>query len=95
MEEIIMSTKAESVPITDMGLAGWLRLNGVKFIDFEPNTINSWQGEFLFEDTPEIQDLIKDYYDDGLGQCKSYYSTLRDLRGIIAQKKRANGRKHQ
>jgi len=64
----------------DFWLASWLKAKGFKIIDVLKDNGRSI---FIFEDKPDRDTSIKDFYNNGLIEVGLFKSALQDLKAII------------
>ena len=63
---------------TDLYLAAFLRARGMTITGIEREGRRSI---FCFEDTPEREDLVREFFNDGF--CNRYKNALCDLKSMI------------
>jgi hypothetical protein len=61
-------------------LAAYLKAKGLRLVEV---TRENGRSTFVFEDDMQRDNLIKDFYNDGLVEVNKYKSALQDLKSII------------
>lgn len=65
---------------TNFYLAAFLKAKGLKLVEV---TKENGRSTFIFEDDMQWDNLIKDFYNDGLVEVSRYKSALQDLKSMI------------
>jgi hypothetical protein len=66
---------------TDFYLAAYLKAKGLKLVEVTKE--NGGRSTFVFEDDMQRDNLLRDFYNDGLIEVGRYKSALQDLKAII------------
>jgi len=75
-----MNNKNKSYKTVDLYLASFLKASGVRFIDINgPDK----KAIFIFEDTPEVHELAKEFHKNGKVGVTDYNHALRDFKSMI------------
>lgn len=67
-------------PTTDFWLASWLKAKGVNIIKVKKDNGRSI---FIFEDRPDREDLIREYYNHGLIEVGLLKNAVQDMKSIL------------
>lgn len=65
---------------SDLYLSAFLKAKGLKFVD------KYRRGErfvFIFEDRPDRQDLIREFFNDGMINITSFKNAIQDLKTMV------------
>jgi hypothetical protein len=65
---------------TNFYLAAFLKAKGLRLVEV---TKENGRSTFIFEDDIQRDNLIKDFYNDGLVEVSRYKSALQDLKSMI------------
>jgi|GEM_PF-2523190 len=71
---------------SDLGLATALRVNGVKFVGIEPSVHRPHIADFLFEDSPKIEEVVGQYNQSSLTVNAKWYA--QEMKNLRAQMKK-------
>lgn len=65
---------------SDFYLACFLKAKGLRLVDLEREGRRS---TFVFEDTDDRKDLIREFYNNGVIRVNSFKNAIQDLKAII------------
>ena len=73
-----MSNK--SYASSDFYLSAFLKARGMILLDVEKD---GRRGTFIFEDRPDREELIKEFYNDGTVKVNAFKNSIQDLKAVI------------
>lgn len=74
-----MSGEAKTYGTTDLYVGAFLKARGIKLIDVDKS---GRRITFLFEDTPEVKKLLREFYNDGIVRINEFQHAIKDLKSI-------------
>lgn len=75
-----MSEMKNQYRTTDLWLAGFLKAKGLKIIDLERRNNRS---TFVFEYESDIQNLLRDFFNDGLIRITAFKNAIQDIKTML------------